>query len=427
MQGARIGLTCFSPSAAMRNRIYAALAGIFFLLAIGMAVGKAILLNQPFNLVVSDDRYYYAYLPSVVIDGDLDFSNQILEHWGTDFRPELLENRTETGLVRNKYPIGLPLTLLPGFLVGHVLALISGRLIPADGYSWPYQLFCLMIVELLVWRTLFQIDRLLTERLRVPPGPALLGIIVLAAGTPYAYYACRDPFMVHVVSTFWCTEVVAVTAAGQRGPKWIFPRLAFCGAMALVCRPTNIHLLPVAALGIVQSIRAVGIKRTAKNIPWVAIAILPIGLQVVTWHLQSGAWLYYSYVEEGFNWTHPVLLKTLFSSRHGLFFWSPVLLLAIAGLLFRARDRLILCWFLGAILLWYANSAWYCWWFGDAFGARAFLELSGLFGVGLALSFSWLWKRPWLVAALSVAAVLFNILLMVLYITHRIPRDGYLF
>jgi hypothetical protein len=104
-----------------------------------------------------------------------------------------------------------------------------------------------------------------------------------------------------------------------------------------------------------------------------------------------------------------------------------VLLLAIAGLLFRARARLILCWFLGAILLWYANSAWYCWWFGDAFGARAFLELSGLFGVGLALSFSWLWKRPWLVAALSVAAVLFNILLMVLYITHRIPRDGYLF
>jgi Mg2+/citrate symporter len=71
----------FSPSAAIRNRIYVALASIFFLLAVGLGIGKAKLLHQPFNLVVSDDRYYYAYLPSVVNNGNYEvgYSSNIFQ------------------------------------------------------------------------------------------------------------------------------------------------------------------------------------------------------------------------------------------------------------------------------------------------------------------------------------------------------------
>jgi hypothetical protein len=416
----------FSPSAAIRNRIYVALASIFFLLAIGLGIGKAKLLHQPFNLVVSDDRYYYAYLPSVVIDGDLDFTNQISEHWGTDFRPEILANHTETGMVQNKYPIGVALTLLPGFLIGHILALISGGLISANGYSWVYQLLCLGIIQLLVWQTLKQIDWLLTQRLNVPAGPTFLSLVVIAVGTPYLYYACRNPFMVHIISTFWCTTVVTVAATKNRKPNWFWFRLAFCGAMAMVCRPTNIHLIFVATYGVVQTIRTTGFRRAITSFPLAGIAIVPISLQILTWHFLDGSWIYYSYGEEGFNWFHPVLAKTLFSSRHGLFFWSPILLIAVIGLLLRARDSLIQCWFLGGILLWYANSAWRCWWFGDAYGARAFLELSGLFGIGLALSFSYLKNKFWLSTLFSVLVIVFNLTLMALYIAHRIPRADYL-
>ena len=365
----------FSPSSALRKQTYAAVAGIFFLLALGIAAGKAILLHQRFNLVEGrDERYYYAYLPSVVIDGDLDFTNQISEHWGKEFRPELLKNRSATGFVQNKYPVGLALTLLPGFLLGHALALSSSGLIPADGYSWPYQLACLLLIELLVWRTLLRIDRLLTEKLGVPAGPALLGLVVLATGTPYVYYACRDPFMIHIISTFWCTEVVLIAAVGHRRPAWFWLRLAFSGAMALVCRPTNLHLIPVAVFGVAQTIREVGIRRIATFFPLTAIAIIPIGLQLATWHVLDGAWVYYSYGEEGFNWTYPALIQTLFSSLHGLFFWSPILLFAVAGLLFRARDPLVRYWFLGGVMLWYANSSWFCWYFGEAFGALGFLS-----------------------------------------------------
>jgi hypothetical protein len=420
-----MGQARFSLSSVARYRIYAAAAGAFFLFAVGLAAAKAYLGGHPFDLAVSDGRFYYAYLPSAVIDGDLDFSNQISEHWGPDFQPALLEARTPSGLVKNKYPIGLALTLSPAFLVSHVLVLMSRGLIAADGYSWPYQLACLAVIELMVWRILVQTDRLLTERLNIAAGPVLAGLLVVAFGTPCAYYACREPFMVHAVSAFWCTEFVAVAAAGNRGPAWFWPRLAFCGAMAVICRPTNIHLAPVAIAGAAQVVRAAGLWRTMLCLPLASVAFVPIGLQLMTWRLLSGHWLYYSYQEEGFNWSSPALWETLFSSRHGLFFWSPMLLIAVGGLL-RARDPLIRCWLLGGILLWYANSAWHCWWFGDAFGGRAFVELSGLFGIGLALSFSRWWDRPWLVAVLIVLAVVFNWVLMALYVSHAVPRAGYL-
>jgi hypothetical protein len=268
-------------------------------------------------------------------------------------------------------------------------------------------------------------DWLLTNRLGVSPRAVLAALITMALGTPYAYYACREPFMVHAVSAFWCTELVAVAASTLRGLLWFWPRLAFCGAMAVVCRPTNIHLVPVAIFGVLQVVRAAGLRQTLALLPLALVALIPVGLQVTAWRLLSGHWLYYSYGDESFDWTRPALWQTLFSSRHGLFFWSPILLVALAGLL-RVRDRLIWSWMLGAAFLWYANSAWYCWWFGDAFGGRAFLELTALFGIGLALALERWCQQIWQMVLLASAAVAFNLGLMALYINHTIPRAGFL-
>jgi hypothetical protein len=417
----------FSPTTATRCWTYAGLACVFFTTAVTMAAAKAKHLSEPFNLVVSDGRFYYAYLPSIVLDGDVDFTNQVREHWGTDYSPEILTKRTPTGLIRNFYPIGLALTLLPAFIVGHITALASGGVIPANGYSWPYQLACLALIELLVWRTLVRIDWLATERCGARPGPTFLAILLLALGTPYAYYAFREPFMVHVVSAFWCTEVIALAAsATQLHPLRFWPALAFCGAMAAICRPTNAFLVPTVLFAALQSLRTANVRTSLMSLPTAVVAALPLGLQFLVWRHLFGSWVYYSYEEVGFHWTHPALWQTLLSSRHGLFFWAPILLLGLAGLMLRIRDGLVQCGLLGAGLLWYANSAWENWWFGDAFGARAFLELSGLFGVGLALALSRLETRPRLAKTIVLATIAFNFIFMILYITHRIPRGDYL-
>ncbi len=411
-----------SPTA--RDRWYAGLGILLFATAVLFGFLNGRHHGTIFTLLESDGRCYYVYLPSVFLDGDLDFTNQILEHWDIDFDPRLLGNREQTGLVPNKYPTGLALTLLPAFLVGHVLTLMSGGWLPPDGYSLMYQLSCLAWIQFLTWLTLCRIDRLVTERLHVTPAAALWGIAVVVLGTPYLYYTTREPFMVHAVSTFWCTELVAVAfnSTLQAGVAW--PRLAFAAAMALVCRPTNMFLLPVAVFGMGGRVRADGWRTTWQAFPLASVALFPLGLQLLAWRILTGNWLSYSYGEEGFDWFHPALLQTLFSSQHGLFFWTPILLLATLVLLRRAREPLIACWLLGAGLLWYVNSAWHCWWFGAAFGARAFVELAGLFAVGLSLLFASLQHRPRLATALAGLVVASNFVLMGLYIKQWIPHES---
>ena len=87
----------------MRLRLESALDRYRLYAGVGVGVVLLALLfisfKPRFNFVVSDGRGYYVYLPSLVIDGDLDFANQIREHWDTDFRPELLQDRTERGYV----------------------------------------------------------------------------------------------------------------------------------------------------------------------------------------------------------------------------------------------------------------------------------------------------------------------------------------
>jgi hypothetical protein len=402
------------------------------LFSMGIIVGVRVGLQKGigFNLVHSDGRGYYAYLPSVLLDGDLDFTNQIEEHWDVSFSSELLEDRTETGLVQNKYPIGLALTLLPAFLVGHAIAWASGGWIVPDGYSWPYQVCCLAMIELLVWLTLRRIDEILTRRLGVPPLPTFLACLVLVFGTPYVYYTSVEPFMVHAVSAFWCTEVVALAINPAIRPKILWPTLAFAMAMALVCRPTNAYLAPLLIFCLVQRVRADGWHATLTALPLACTALVPIGLQMLTWRILQGHWVAYSYHGEGFLWLHPALWQTLFSSRHGLFFWSPILLFAVVGLLRRIREPFLCCWIASALLLWYANSAWHCWWFGAAFGARAFLELVGLFGVGLGLLLdAILPSSRWVAAFGSLSGLLIGLngVMMGLYLMEIIPRIDYPF
>jgi hypothetical protein len=409
-----------------RSLAYAGLCLFLFSAAclIGLWSGRRS--GVPFNAVRTDGQFYYVYLPSILVDGDLNFANQMEEHWGKDeFLARHLADRTPTGLIHNQFPIGFALTLVPAFLVGHIISLLSFGVIPADGYSWPYQVLCLAWIEFLLWRTLVRMDWILIERLRLAAAPAMLGLFVAVLGTPCGYYATREPFMVHLVSLFWCTEVVWLAVGPTRPPRVFWPLLGLCSAMAFVCRPTNIFIFPLGLYGLSRQIRERGWSQVLAYLPLAGTALIPIALQMACWKILEGQWVSYSYREQGFDWTQPALFQTLFSSRHGLFVWSPIILLGVAALLWKRREPFLWCWMLGALLLWYANSSWYCWWFGHAFGARAFLELTGLFAIGLASLFEALGNSPKITGAIAIFALSFNGVFAALYISQLIPIDGY--
>ena len=61
-----------------------------------------------------DGYYYYIYLRSLQVDGDLDFGNEYAE-WGNPFR----FGKTETGRPRNVFGVGPALLWAPFFGVTH--------------------------------------------------------------------------------------------------------------------------------------------------------------------------------------------------------------------------------------------------------------------------------------------------------------------
>ncbi|HEY7089119.1 MAG TPA: hypothetical protein VH518_13575 [Tepidisphaeraceae bacterium] len=441
-------------AAALRRRrrfvYYILLAAAMFVSAVSARAFQAHRDHSRLSFIVSDAKGYYVYLPSAFIDGDLDFSNQMIATWGKELDPDDfdLTRRTATGLVPDKYPIGMALTLLPAFTIAHGFTLAADHISAnpafiADGYSPPYQLLCLALILALACATMMMMDVLIEQHFRLDGRAIALGIIAFWIGSHYAWYSFREPFMVHVVSAFWVTATVflcvvirreAIEAATVR-PRHV-ALLGLCFAMACICRPTNIFIAPFLIWTLTSVFRMGLVGKLARAMPLaVLVALVPLVLQLVTWHILYGSWFHYGYEDERFVWAHPALLQTLFSLEKGLFVWTPLLLLAMAGLLWRhngildgERRGFIVCGLISATILWYLNSSWWCWGFGWSFGGRAFLELAAIFIVGLALAFHWAIHQPplarRLVGGLVVVLIVYNYVLMGLYQCGVIDRGG---
>jgi hypothetical protein len=407
----------------------------------------AVSFKREFNFIVSDGRGYYVYLPSLFIDGDLNFENQIREHWGSDFSATLMRHRTATGLIANRYPIGMSLTLVPAFLSAHLISIVLFAVIPVevlrpDGYSALYQLAGLLTILALGLLTMVLLHRVICDFIHVPNATAARAVLLYWLGSAYTYYYFREPFMVHVISTFWVTATLYFLTrqfAGRSAAtkQQLGPLVLFCTTMALLCRPTNAFLVfPILAACVVAPL---GWKPTRRS-GWLCYALIALVImcQLVVWKILYGDWIAYSYENRFFAFRHPALIATLFSSRHGLFVWSPLLIFASLGVVIgrpywrhRAQRYFVVALLLGCVMLWWLNSSWQTWWFGDAFGGRAYIEMTPLFTIGLALWLNWLEQREraWKAAGFAALAgcVIYSWVIMVLYITHRITRSGPLF
>ena len=204
--------------------------------------------------------------------------------------------------------------------------------------------------------------------------------------------------------------------------------------MAVVCRPSNIFLISFLAVLSFKAWKTGLLVRLLKLALAALPGLFPIVLQIAVWNLMTGKLVKYTYDDrETFRyWAAPKLFQTLFSPRHGLFTWSPLLIPAAAGVLRRIwkrggwQDPILVSLSASFLILWYVNSAWYGWWFGHAFGARAFLELACLYSAGLAFALEWISEgqaqRRKLAALAIIACLAFNYLLIFLYVTQRIPK-----
>jgi hypothetical protein len=182
-------------------------------------------------------------------------------------------------------------------------------------------------------------------------------------------------------------------------------------------------------------LKAGEIERAGKlfmsNVIFVVGIIVVFTPTLITKKIIYGSYFNLGYTERWY-WKSPALLKVCFSAEHGLFSWTPILVLSVAGLfLLRRYDRDLSFYFAGGFLVYLYTIGCYQDWAGiSSFGNRFFVSLTPFFVLGLASFFGWIaseWRErraatfAWSVTALFV---LWNMGLIFQWGTHLIPARG---
>jgi hypothetical protein len=380
----------------------------------------------------SDAMGYYLYLPAVLLDRDVTMERTAERTFaGRTYEMQGLRRVPPYDRYLDKYPVGEAIVLAPFFALGHLGAVATGA--ERDGFSRPYQVaaaggglvFALLGVALLGF---FLLRLVSTASMAV----TLLAVVF---GTNLFHYATFDAVFSHAFSFFLVTvSVVLAVALYERPRLWPAAALGLSTGLVTAVRPTNAVVLVFVALVGVAGTRDVRprLRSLWDQRPLVAVGVgaflLALVPQLAYWHAITGKAFVYAYGDEHLELLDPHLLEVLFSVRKGLFFWTPVLVLAVVGLPFlrRVAPELFLASIAFLAVDTWVIASWETWWYGGSLGQRPFVEALPVFALGLASLVET--ARAPLARRLSLVAILAATLLAIhstiAYWRHVIPYDG---
>ena len=350
----------------------------------------------------ADEIEYFSYLPSLVFDHDLDFEDEYTWFYERDpaglagFKATFLDLRDpDSGRHINFGPIGSALLWSPFYLLAHVATLAAralGAAVPADGHSWPYVAAVCYASALYGFAGLLLVHDTLTRFGRVPDAEAGLATAALWFGTPVLYYLTLAPGFAHAPSLFAVSLLVWTSlrahALGQSARTRDFVGAGLAGGLCALVREQDVLFLCIP-LGLVagQAARSGRWLRAAgRLLAVVASALLVLVPQLLTYRALTGRLGPSRLVTRKMDWTSPHFFGVLFDPAHGLFAWSPLLLVATAGLglaLWRRRDVPSVLLALALLLQVWINGALESWTQAGAFGSRRFVAATPMFAWGL--------------------------------------------
>ncbi len=425
--------------------------------------------------VSSDGIYYYAYLRSIVLDHDVNFANDLAPFAGQTVSGASISNphvikqlesgvTTPAGRTPNLFSIGPAIVWSPFFVITHGIAKITGSIgltgAVADGFTKIellspsiatslYGLLGLLFACGLLVRALpTTLDA--KHKQKIAAG----AVLAIMFGTNLFYYLTFEASMSHGVGFF------AVTLLIWAWQRWRLAKMATASAWQGIARWLMIGLLAGLVVAVRWQLLLVvlvipGVDLTVRLIralvrkKWSAVrdeilrgglvllgAVIVFAPQLFAWRYLYGSWLVIPQGSGFLDWTSPNALAVLFSTRHGLFSWTPLILVAVLGVvlaLVRRKQMATLPPTLPAyaiaifLLQIYINGAAIEWWGGDAFGARRFTDISIVFMFGLAFLFAQtttVWARRALATVVTILIVA-NLLFMQAYrhnlISHAEP------
>jgi hypothetical protein len=367
---------------------------------------------------VGDGMMYYVYVRSIWKDGDLDFANEYA-HYGL-LTPDRRDLRvpTATGLRRSIFSIGPAVLWSPFFLVGEGVARAQaglGQETDLSGYGLAHWNSVALGSLLYGFAAVWLIHELL--RRYFSAGVALGSAVLIWTTTFLYWYAVQQPTYAHALSAFLVALVLWLWERCRNNvSSWDYFVWGLALGLAMCVRWQNgvFLLLPAfefvgAVLRVREPAQAGGWLRAGGGLSLgVLLGVLP---QLVAWKVIFGEWLLRQPPHgAGFlRLDHPYLLLTLFSSRHGLLSWTPVLWAGYLGFvpLLRARRALALRLLAPLLVMTYVNACSGDWWAGASFSNRRFDSCLPLFAFGIAASVAYVQgvvrRRPGWALTLALA------------------------
>jgi hypothetical protein len=388
----------------------------------------------------------YAYVRSLVLDRDLRFHNEY-RRGDTAFVAQTFRRADAQpwppmempgGYLRNQWSVGPSLLWLPGFLQAHVVVRLLRELgieVANDGYSLPYRAAAAVATAGYAFLGLFLAYRAAARF--TGPGPALLATVAVWLASSLPVYVYFLPFYSHALASFAVSAFLWywLTRRPLGSPRqWILWGLL--GGLVFQMEPLSGLVLVVAVVEWLACLRSTGARHGALcAASFSAAAVLAAAPQLlIKWTLHGSA-LRTGTLNRYF-WESPRLLDVGFAAEHGLFLWTPVLLLSVAGLaLLCRREPVSGAGLLAAFACTYYVVACYEAWHGiSSFGNRFFVCLTPAFVVGaaVALEAAHQWLAPRLPAAAAWPAVTapvavlaaWNAGLIFQWGTSMVPRQG---
>lgn len=410
------------------------------------------------RVYASDEVQYFSYLRSVWFDRDLDFTNEythFIDRYPAalaGFKQTNLDRLSDrgtptgppTGLPQNFGPIGSALLWAPFFAAGHLAALglrALGLPVTADGYSPPYIWAITTGSAILTAIALLLLYRLATDY--VSRAAAFWATLAIWLGTPVIFYSHGAPAYSHAASLFAVT-VFLVAWHGSRPllarRPWQWALLGALAALVTMVREQD-GMLPLVIIGAEGLLALPALWRDARARAWSPLARLVGGgaLMLTTWLIAFTPQLLAYWVLNGalrpnqnvtdkmLSWVPRHALTVVLSPEYGLVFWTPLVALALPGLVWLwRRDRtLALALALCFAATWYITAVYNTGPSRGSFGARRFLNCTPVFLLGLAATFQSLRERRLapLVPVLSLLGIWWNLGLVVQFALQLMDRQ----
>jgi hypothetical protein len=379
-----------------------------------------------------DGLFGFEYLRGIVFEHTLDMQKlmpETLPFFNVDHVTHHMPNRN---------PIGPVVAWLPFYLIGCAFLPILRRLHwvdqsikpvfigPAGKTAAPFLAWFAGLGSLTMALVGYRQTYVLLER-RIGRDAARLGSALAVWATPIAWYAVTQPMYQHACAFGFTVLLVERWDATLGSIEWKrFVWMGVLAGLAAAVREQEVLFLALPG-GEVFYRLAKGPDRRR----WFLGGALTVLMTLVVFFPQMMVWRYYTGrfappQVEPLRWGTPMIVMTLFSTRAGLFPWSPIAYASMIGVAAAKRARVLVWGLFGVFLLDLYVVA--CAWVpagGYGYGARRLSDCALLLAVGVAALFDRLGRigRRILVgyAVFCIALCLFT---MEMQRAHGVPSSG---